>query len=148
SSQDDRVRNTAPPPLEQEPSKHTETNRFVQLRRMNMQRRRWQPLRECHAPGKISRPTVVVANEETADSPDQVSECQRRRRGSEGRYYRPSAQDDVGESGTDAAKKSSVPTQAPARQQQIHRRRLGCVLDGPQQLGASEAADHADNPGV
>src|SRR5688572_6147316 len=103
---------------------------------------------EGDGPRKIGWPPVIVANEKTSDTADRMPDGERRCGGCESRHnwntspvQRPYAR-------ADAPQQPPEPAQPAAAEQQRQKRRLVAKFNRPDELGANESTDDADQCGV
>lgn len=93
----------------------------------------------------MTRTPIVVANHETTDPPNSVSEGEGRRRGRQCRNNGNSAPPEYPQTCSDTSGQPAKPTQASAAKEQSGHGRLARKFQGPQQFGADETANHTSH---
>ncbi len=125
-----------------------EGDRFWQLCWMYGNVRRRQPVWKRDTPRKIRRSPIVVADKETPDAPDSVTDCERRRRGGQPANERHLVPVEQPQACADSADEAAEPTQTPAAEQQFANWLLTAELNRPEKLRANQTSDYATNRGV
>ena len=99
---------------------------FIELRRVHRHGGGRPPLRKGHRPGQIAGPTVVVANHETSEAADRMTDGERGSCRRERRHERHSPAVQHPQSGADTANQPAEPAQTAAAEEQIGNRLLSC----------------------
>ena len=105
--------------------------------------RRWQALRERHAPWQRRGAAVVVADQEAADSADGVPDGETGRGGGEHRHGRQTLALHDPQAGEHPPGQAAEPAQSAAGEQQGEERLLAEMLEDPEQFGPGHASGEA-----
>src|SRR5262245_32607144 len=102
---------------------------------------RWVALWECDCPRQRAWMSIVVADEETSDSPNGMSDGKTRGRGGQHSNDWQLPDPHQRDARADSARKPAEPAHSTAAENKIAKRLLAEVLSHPQQLRARDPAD-------
>src|SRR5687768_7316786 len=142
------IREPSASPSDDRPRDQDEPRRLVQLCRMYRNVSRRQPSWKGDAPRKIGRTSIIIANQKTSDSANRMADGERRCRRRERRHNRDASPVQGPCARAHPADEPPEPAQPAAAQQERQKRSLVAKFNRPNDLGANEPSDDADQCSV